>query len=111
MKYWNTSQKGRLRAAKILLFNDTNFYMLMVFVMTPYPGIPPKNRRSQRKSIPKGEGNSPKSGDDRIGQVFAYVIGFNRVSAGCRNDDRVGPKGGRRWSAIIYFLNIFFSNF
>ena len=46
-------------------------------------------------------------GDDRIGQVFSYV---DRVSTGCARD-RVRPKGGRRWSAIAHYSDIFFSNF
>ena len=37
--------------------------------------------------------------------------GFDRASTGCRISDRVGPEGGRRWSAITHFLNIFFPIF
>ena len=43
-----------------------------------------KNRTNRRKSTPQGRKNSPKSGDDRIDQVFSYVIagsnGFQRVA-------------------------------
>ena len=58
--------------------------MLMVLVVTCNCRFA-ENRRNQRKSTPKGGGNSPKSGDDRIGQVFVYVIagsnGFQWVAA------------------------------
>ena len=37
--------------------------------------------------------------------------GFDRVSAGCRVDDRVGPQGNRRWSAIAHFFGYFFPFF
>ena len=54
----------------------------MVLVVTCNCGFN-ENRRNQRKLTPKGGGNSPKSGDDPIGQVFVYVItgsnGFQRV--------------------------------
>ena len=57
--------------------------MLMVLVVTCTCGFA-ENRRSQIKSTPKVGGNSPKSGDDRIDQVFSYVIagssGFQRVA-------------------------------
>ena len=43
-----------------------------------------ENRRNRRKWTPQGRGNSQKSGDDPIGQVFVYVIagsnGFERVA-------------------------------
>ncbi len=59
------------------------------------------NRRKSKewKEIePFGHGNSPKSSDDRIGQVFCLSQRrFDRVSwVGCRADERVGPKGGHR---------------
>ena len=54
----------------------------MVLVVTCNCGFD-ENRRNQRKSTPQSRKNSPKSGDDPIGQVFAYVIagsnGFQRV--------------------------------
>ena len=54
----------------------------MVLVVTCNCGFN-ENRRNQRKLTPKGGGNSPKSGDDPIGQVFVYAIagsnGFERV--------------------------------
>ena len=56
----------------------------MVLVVTCNCGSAGKNRRNQRKSTRKGGGNPPKSGDDRIGQVFVYFIagsnGFERVA-------------------------------
>ena len=43
-----------------------------------------ENRRNRRKWTPQGRGNSQKSGDDPIGQVFVYVIagsnGLERVA-------------------------------
>ena len=66
-----------------------------------------ENRRNRRKST-HGEGYSPKSGDDRIGQVFSLRHRqLDRVSAGCDAVDRVGPKGGRQCSAIAHFFVIF----
>ena len=63
-----------------------------------------ENRRNRRKST-HGEGYSPKSGDDRIGQVFSLRHRqLDRVSAGCDAVDRVGPKGGRQCSAIAHFF-------
>ena len=57
--------------------------MLMVLVVTCSFGFT-DNRRNKRKSTHKSGGNSPKSDDDPIGQVFAYVIagsnGFERVA-------------------------------
>ena len=57
--------------------------MLMVLVVTCNCRFAEK-RRNQRKLTPKGGGNPPKSGDDRIGQVFVCVIagsnGFERVA-------------------------------
>ncbi len=84
--------------------------MMMVLVVTCNCGFA-ENRRNQRKSIPKGRGNSPKSGDDPIGQVFAYVIagsnGFERVV--------VLPIGSVRKAAFHYsrfrILWIFLSDF
>ena len=56
----------------------------MVLVVTCNCGFT-ENRRNQRKSTPKGGGNSPKSGDDRVGQVFVCVTAgsnrFERVAA------------------------------
>ena len=57
--------------------------MLMVLVVTCNYRFA-ENQRNQRKSTPKDGGNSLKSGDDRIGQVFVCVIagsnGFERVA-------------------------------
>ncbi len=45
-----------------------------VFVTKPYLRIRQKSKEP-KEIDPLGEGNSPKSGDDRIGQVFfAYII-------------------------------------
>ena len=53
--------------------------------------------------------NSLKPGDDHMGQVFCLRHGgFDRISAGCRARDRVGPKGGSRWSAFSHFVGYFF---
>ena len=56
--------------------------MPMVLVVTCNCGFD-ENRRNQRKSTPQSRKNSPKSGDDPIGQVFDNVItgsnGFQRV--------------------------------
>ena len=53
--------------------------MPMVLVVTCNCGFA-ENRRNQWKSTPKGGGNSPKSGDDRVGQVFVCVTaGSNGV--------------------------------
>ena len=55
----------------------------MVLVVTCNCGFA-ENRRNRRKSTPKGVGKSPKSGDDRVGQVFVCVTagsnGFERVA-------------------------------
>ena len=47
--------------------------MLMVFFLTPYLRIRLESKES-KEIDPFGRGNSPKSGDDRIGQVFAYIV-------------------------------------
>ena len=56
--------------------------MPMVLVVTCNCGFD-ENRRNQRKSTPQSRKNSPKSGDDPIGQAFVNVItgsnGFQRV--------------------------------
>jgi len=66
------------------------------FVMTPYLRIRQKSKESKEMTA-STRGISPKSGDDRIGQIFCLrQRGFDRVSAGCRARERVGPKGGRR---------------
>ena len=67
------------------------------FVMTPYLWIRRKSKES-KEIDPAGKRNSPKSGDERIGQVFCLRHhGF----------DRVGPKGGRRRFAIRHFRDMF----
>ncbi len=61
--------------------------------------------KESNESKASGRGNSLKSSDDCIGQVFClhrrWIV---RVSACWRARDRVCPKGGRRWSAIFTFL-------
>ena len=84
--------------------------MPMVLVVTCNCGFD-ENRRNQRKSTPQSRKNSPKSGDDPIGQVFDNVItgsnGFQRVV--------VLPIGSVRKAAFPYSrFRIFwmiFSNF
>ncbi len=52
--------------------------------------------------------DSPNSGDDRIGQVVCLDHrGFERVWAGCRKPDRVGPKSGLSLFTILHFLETF----
>ena len=60
--------------------------------MTPYLRIRRKSKES-KEIDPLREGNFPKSGDDRIDQVF-YLChrGFDWVSVDCRARDRVCPK-------------------
>ena len=60
------------------------------------------------KTTHKIGGNSLKSGDDRMGQVFFLRHrGFQRVSTGYRAPDRVGPKSGLSWFTEAHFLDIF----
>ena len=58
--------------------------ILVILVVMSNLRIRRKNRKNRRKSTPQGRENSSKSGDDRIGQVFSYVIagsnGFQRVA-------------------------------
>ena len=82
----------------------------MVLVVTSYLRIRQKSKGPDEID-PPDEGNSPKSGDDRHGQVFCRrQRGFERVWAGCRAPDRVGPKSGLPLFTIAHFLDIF-SNF
>ena len=85
----------------------------MVLVVTCNCGFN-ENRRNQRKLTPKGGGNSPKSGDDPIGQVFVYVM------AGLNGSERVAvfPCGRSGWSkkrpsmiGECTFFGYFFSYF
>ena len=54
-----------------------------------------ENRRNRRKSTPQGGGNSPKSGDDRIGHVFVYVIARVRTGLSGLPCSRSGPESGQ----------------
>ncbi len=74
--------------------------------------ISPKNDISWWNRTLLGMENSLKPGDDHMGQVFCLRHGgFDRISAGCRARDRVGPKGGSRWSAFSHFVGYFFFTF
>ena len=70
----------------------------MVLVVTSYLWFRRKPKESK-------EIDSPKSGDDRIDQVFFLRHrGFDWVSTDCRAHDRVGPNEVRRWSAIAHLI-------
>ena len=72
------------------------------------PADSPEKSKESKEIDPQGRKNSPKSGQDRIGQVFVYVIagsnGFERVA--------VLPIGSVRKAAFHdsekpHFLDIF----
>ena len=65
-------------------FQTVRAHIWDILVVTSYRQVRRKNRKNRRKSTPQGRKISPKSGDDRIDQVFSYVIagssGFQRVA-------------------------------
>ena len=68
----------------------------------------PQNRRNRRKWTPMDGEIRRNPATIALAKFFCLNHrGFDRVPAGCRARDRVGPKGGRRWSAIAHFLDIF----
>ncbi len=84
-------------------------YMQIVFVVTPHLRIRRKSEEAKEMHHSR-RGNSQKTGDDSIEQVF--WLRFLRVpsvsvSVGCRARDRVdriGLKGGRRLFVIPHFF-------
>lgn len=86
------------------MLNYRKYDTLMIFGRDAPSADSPKIEGNRRKSTPSVGGNSPKSGDDRIGQVASLRHrGFDWVLAGCRARNRVGLKGGRRRLAIAQF--------
>ena len=67
----------------------------------------PQNRRNRRKWTPMDGEIRRNPATIALAKFFCLNHrGFDRVPAGCRARDRVGPKGGRRWSAIAHFFYI-----
>ena len=79
--------------------------------MTPYLQIRQKSKESKEiEPFGKG-GNSRKSVDDRIGKVYRQRHHrFDRVSAGCRAHDWIGPKEAVDDSRFFILFTFPFSN-
>ena len=104
-------KRNRPRLAKEVLCRVASNSMLVVLVVTSYMRIRRKHRKNRGKSTPQGRKNSPKSGQDRISQVFTYVIagsnGFEWVAVLPIGSVRKAAVHDSRTRIFYIFFHIF----